>query len=246
MKLQNTRTGQFYFAEKRTFLLCVDRSIRASGPCNRREGRSRNRGYFAYAPGATGRLYAGYMAARYTVAMPEEIEVPTEHLHETLKEHAEEAPVRWIGKAALSSALIAVAAAIASLLAGHNANEAMLEQMQATDEWAFYQAKGIKSAVLETRLQLLEAMGKPVSDGDRQKLAGYDGGQRAIEDKGHELEAESRVHMQRHSVLARSVTIFQISIAMAAIAVLVRRRSLWFVSMGFGLAGTVFLVRGLV
>lgn len=177
--------------------------------------------------------------------MPEEIEVPTEHLQETLKEHAEEAPVRWIGKAALSSALVAVGAAIASLLAGHNANEAMLEQMQATDQWAFYQAKGIKSAVLETRLELLAAMNKPVTAEDRQKLTTYDEQQRAIEDKGHELEASSRVHMEKHSALARAVTIFQISIAMAAIAVLVRRRPLWFVSIGFGLAGTFFLVRGL-
>ncbi len=178
--------------------------------------------------------------------MPEEIEVPTEHLQETLKEHAEEQPVRWIGKAALSSALIAVAAAIAALLAGHDANEAMLEQMQATDQWAFYQAKGIKSAVLDSRIQLLEAMGKPVPDGDRQKLATYDAQQRAIEDSGHELERDSAKHMRQHSVLARSVTIFQIAIAMAAIAVLVRRRSLWFTSMAFGLAGAWFLMRGVL
>jgi Domain of unknown function (DUF4337) len=177
--------------------------------------------------------------------MPEEIEVPTEHLHETLKESAEEQPVRWIGKAALSSALVAVAAAIASLLAGHDANEAMLDQMQATDQWAFYQAKGIKAAVLESRLQLLDAMGKPAGDGDRQKLAAYDGEQRVIEERGHELEASSRRHLQRHGVLARAVTIFQIAIAMAAIAVLVRRRSLWFVSLGFGAAGAWFLVHGL-
>jgi DNA polymerase II large subunit len=177
--------------------------------------------------------------------MPEEIEVPTEHLHETLKEHAEEQPVRWIGKAALSAALVAVAAAIASLLAGHNANEAMLEQMQATDQWAFYQAKGIKAAVLETRFQLLEAMGKPVAAGEQQKLAAYDEQQHVIEEQGHELERSSQHHMQRHSVLARSVTIFQISIAMAAIAVLVRKRPLWFLSMAFGAAGAWFLVRGI-
>ncbi len=176
--------------------------------------------------------------------MPEEIEVPTEHLHETLKEHAEEQPVRWIGKAALSSALVAVAAAIASLLAGHHANEAMLEQMQATDQWAFYQAKGIKAAVLESRLELLDAMGKPAPASERQKLDAYDAQQRVIEDHGHELERSSRAHMERHNMLARAVTIFQIAIAMAAIAVLVRRRSLWFVSMAFGVAAAWFLARG--
>jgi hypothetical protein len=182
--------------------------------------------------------------------VPEEIEVPTEHLHETLKEKSEhgegERMLPWIGKAALSSALIAVTAAIGSLMAGHYANEAMLEQMQATDQWAFYQAKGIKSAVLETRLQLLEALGKPVAEADRTRLAGYEADQKKIEEKGHELEDESKLHMRRHTALARSVTIFQIAIAMAAIAVLVRRRQFWFVSLALSVGGGFFLVQGLV
>jgi hypothetical protein len=178
--------------------------------------------------------------------MADEIEVPTEHLHEKLKEEAEEAGgVRWIGWAALSSALIAVAAALASLLAGHAANEAMLEQLQATDQWAFYQAKGIKSSVLESKLELLAALGKPTNGDERAKVAGYEEERRKIEETGKELERESKRHMQRHNVLARSVTVFQIAIALAAIAVLVRRRSVWFLSMALGLIGTAFLIQGL-
>jgi len=191
--------------------------------------------------------------------MPEEIEVPTEQLHETMKEEAEhhhhhphhhkpagpEGAVTWIGKAALSSALIAVAAAIASLLAGHSANEAMLEQMQATDQWSYYQAKGIKAAVLESKLQLLDALGKPTAAEDRSKLSGYEDERRKIEEKGQELENSSRLHMVRHGVLARSVTVFQIAIAMAAIAVLVRRRSLWLLSVALGVVGGFFLAQGL-
>jgi hypothetical protein len=177
--------------------------------------------------------------------MPEEIEVPTEQLHEKMKEEAERG-VPWIGKAALSSALIAVAAAVASLLAGHAANEAILEEMQATDHWAFYQAKGIKSSVLETRLQLLDAMGKPAPEAERTHIATYDAEQKKIQDEAQELERSSKHHMDRHAVLARSVTVFQIAIAMAAIAVLVRRRSLWLLSVVLGIIGTAFLVQGVV
>jgi hypothetical protein len=182
--------------------------------------------------------------------MPEEIEVPTEQLHETLHERAEESEAtpqgRWIAQVAISSALIAVAAAIASLLAGHHANEAMLEQMQATDQWAFYQAKGIKSAVLDAKLALLAAMGKEALPEEHRKLSGYEGEQKKIEETGHELEASSRVHMERHNVLARAVTVYQIAIAMAAIAVLVRRRRLWFLSVALGLIGSGFLIQGIV
>jgi hypothetical protein len=178
--------------------------------------------------------------------MPEEIEVPTEHLHETLHEKAEEGGPPWIQGVALSAAILAVLAAIASLLAGHHANEAMLEQMQANDVWAFYQAKSIKSSVLDTRLQLLGALGKEVRAEEHDKLAGYEREAREIEEKGKELEGSSRGHMARHNVLARAVTVLQIAIALAAVAVLTRRRMVWYLSLALGVVGAGFTLQALL
>jgi uncharacterized protein DUF4337 len=172
--------------------------------------------------------------------MPEEIEVPTEHLHETIHERLEEESgpgARWITAVALTAAILAVLAAIASLLAGHHANEAMLEQIQASDSWAFYQAKSIKGSVLETRLELLAALGKPVPPADQKKLAGYESEGKQIEERGKELEGSSRNHMAHHNVLARAVTVLQIAIALAAVAVLTRRRQVWYLSLLLGLVG---------
>src|SRR4051794_23626880 len=98
--------------------------------------------------------------------MPEEIEVPTEHLHEKMEEEAHHGG-KWVAKVAVSSAILAVCAAISALLAGHHANEAMLEQMQATDQWAFYQAKGIKASVIQSKNEMLDALGKPPSADDK-------------------------------------------------------------------------------
>src|SRR5438094_608233 len=100
--------------------------------------------------------------------MPEEIEVPTEHLHEKMEEAAEESEHEgkeskhntWISRVAVSSALLAVAAAISALLAGHHANEAMFEEISASDRWAMYQAKGIKESQLGTKVVLLKALEK--------------------------------------------------------------------------------------
>src|SRR5438105_1387121 len=86
-------------------------------------------------------------------------EVPTEHLHEHI-EHEAHGGAPWIMGVALSSALIAALAAIASLLAGANANEAMVDQMKAADQWAYYQAKGVKANVLASKMELLTALGK--------------------------------------------------------------------------------------
>jgi Spy/CpxP family protein refolding chaperone len=183
--------------------------------------------------------------------MPEEIEVPTEHLHETLHEHAgghsEHAGAPpWTSAVALSAAILAVLAAVASLLAGHHANEAMLEQMQASDAWAFYQAKSIKASVLDTRLQLLAAMNKPGTDSDRQKLATYEDDGKKIEEQGKENEAASRKHMERHNGLARAVTVLQVAIALAAIAVLTRKRNVWFGALGLGAIGAVFIALSVI
>src|SRR5467141_4581849 len=84
----------------------------------------------------------------------EEAEVPLEHLHEEIHHHAEHTGEKWISWVALSTAILAVLAAIAGLLSGSHANEAMMSQIEAADQWAFYQAKGIKAAVLDAKMTL--------------------------------------------------------------------------------------------
>ena len=86
----------------------------------------------------------------------EEMEVPTEKLHETIEEEVEEAIEKKEKKGgmaiAISTALMAVFAAMASLLAGHHADEAVIEQIRASDKWAFFQAKGIKDEIYLSRI----------------------------------------------------------------------------------------------
>ena len=176
----------------------------------------------------------------------EEIEVPTEHLHEEIHHHAEHSKARWIMGVALSSALLAGLAAVCSLLAGHHANEAMIDQMKSSDQWAYYQAKGIKSAVISSKIELLEGEGKTVSAKDKEKVEQYRKDQEEITAKAKEHEADSAKHLASHVVYARGVTLFQIAIAIGAIAVLIHRKSFWLVSLGFGAVGLFFLVQGLL
>ena len=83
----------------------------------------------------------------------EEPEVPLEHLHEHVNESAKHTGEAWISWVALSTAILAVLAAIASLLSGEHANEAMMSQIEAADKWSYYQSKSIKAAVLERKLR---------------------------------------------------------------------------------------------
>ena len=170
----------------------------------------------------------------------EEAEVPLEGLHEEIHHSAEHGGEAWIMWVALSTAILAVLAAIAGLLSGMHANEAMMSQIESSDQWAYYQAKGIKAAVLDAKMSL----GGNATEEDRTKAERYQEEQKEIQEKATEKQNEAKSNFHQHEVFARSVTMFQIAIAIAAISALTKRRAFWFVSLVFGAAGCVFLALG--
>lgn len=180
--------------------------------------------------------------------MPE-IEVPTEHLHEAIHEeahkahgpgHEEHRPgAHWVSAVALSSALFAVLAAVAALLAGHHANEGVLEQIVASNRWSQYQSKSIKANVLQSKVDLLVEMEKKPKEEDAKRLHEYQAEMKEIREKAEESERSSEHHMRSHNLFARVVTVVQIAIALAAVAVLTRKRWLWAASLALGAVGLV-------
>jgi hypothetical protein len=172
----------------------------------------------------------------------EEAEVPLEHLHEEIHHHAEHSGAPWISWVALSTAILAVLAAITGLLSGSHANEAMMDQIRASDQWSYYQAKSIKASVLDAKMTLTDT----ATEKDKEKAAQYQEEQAEIKREAEEKEAGAKSHFHRHEIFARGVTLFQIAIAIAAISALTKRRTFWFVSLVFGLVGVVFLCQGLI
>jgi len=91
-------------------------------------------------------------------------EVPLEQTQEDLVHHAHGSSEKWVLGVALTAAFLAVLAAITSLIAEHHADEAMILQIQSSDQWNYYQAKGIKANLLDTKTEILSALGKPVDE----------------------------------------------------------------------------------
>jgi hypothetical protein len=168
----------------------------------------------------------------------EEAEVPLEHLHEQTHETAKHSGEKWISGVALSTAILAVLAAIASLLSGEHANEAMLNQIEASNQWSYYQAKSIKAAVLDAKMTFTGAS----DESDQSKRARYEKEQQEIRSEAEHKEAAAKSYFHKHEVFARGVTMFQIAIAIAAISALTKKRSFWLVSLVFGALGCAFLV----
>ena len=174
----------------------------------------------------------------------EDPEVPTEHLQEAINEHAAHGE-RWTLGVALSSAILASLAAVSSLNAGHHANEAMIAQIESANQWSYYQAKSIKESQLRSKMDLLEALGKPVAAMDLTKMSQYEDDKAKAQAKAEVLEHEARHFLRTHQVLARSVTLFQVAIAVGAISVLTKRRTFWLISLGFGAVGLGFALQSL-
>jgi Domain of unknown function (DUF4337) len=172
----------------------------------------------------------------------EEAEVPLENLHEEIHHRAEHGGERWISGVALSTAILAVLAAITGLLSGMHANEAMMSQIESSDQWGYYQAKSIKASVLDAKIALANSQ----NEADSQKRDRYEKEQEEIKTEAEHKTSEAKSHFHQHEVLARGVTMFQIAIAIAAISALTKKRRFWIVSMLFGIAGCVFLALGLL
>ena len=173
----------------------------------------------------------------------EEPEVPTEQLQEEIHHEASHRGERWTMGVALSCALLASLAAVASMSAGHYANEAMMSQIESANQWSYFQSKSIKEAQLKSKMEILEALNKSGQDADKTKAGEYARDKEGIQKKAEELSNEARHFLHKHHSHARSVTMFQIAIAIGAISVLTKRRMFWFVSLCFGVVGLALFLQ---
>ena len=163
--------------------------------------------------------------------MPEDPEVETEKLHEAIHEELEHEGGRFLRGIALTTAMLAALAAIAALKAGDTVNEALVLkteaarlQAEASDQWAYYQAKGIKAAVQDAARTSWLAIGREAPPSYEEARKKYGDEQVEIQKAAREKEAErdrksdEADHLlRRHHGFAGSVALFQVSIAPKAI-----------------------------
>jgi hypothetical protein len=117
-------------------------------------------------------------------------------------------------------------------------NEAMMNQIEASDQWSYYQAKSIKASLLDAKMSLAGTS----NESDQSKRERYEKEQEEIKSGAEHKEAAAKSNFHKHEVFAGGVTMFQIAIAIAAISALTRKRRFWIVSLLFGAAGCVFLI----
>jgi hypothetical protein len=179
--------------------------------------------------------------------------VDVEKLDEAIHEALEKEGGGFLKRIALTTAILAAFAAVAALRAGSTVNEALVLkteatqlQAQASDQWAYYQAKGVKAALQESMATAWEAAGKAVPPKFPEQVKRYAGEQveikkeaEAKERERDEKSAEAEALLRQHHHFANTVALFQVSIALGALAALTRIRALWWGSIILGMGGIV-------
>jgi hypothetical protein len=184
----------------------------------------------------------------------------SERAHEKAKEKGVHA--RWLKWLALSTALFAVLAAIASLKSSQLANESLLSmneatliQAQASDAWSYYQAKGNKQVTREAEVEVLtvshasqDLIANARAEADRYKSEQEDVQKEArkLEQEQKELVEKSRRDLEHHHRVVYAITMLQVTIGLSAIAALIEHRGVWFIALIGGLAGIGLLLSSLI
>ena len=169
------------------------------------------------------------------------------HDHEV--EHAIEHGARGMtGQLAVITAVLATIGALFSYMGGATQsdaalakNDAAIRKTEASDQWNFYQAKNARQAISEVALDLVPAERREVYAKNIEK---YKADKEPIMAKAKELEEEAKNFdeksehlMHQHHRWAEATTAIQVSIALAAIALLTRRRWLEWGTLGVAAVG---------
>ena len=164
---------------------------------------------------------------------------PHDHEIEHVAQHG--AKDSFAGRTAVITAVLATVGALFSYMGGAtqaNAglfkNNAAIKKTEASNQWNYYQAKSSKQNMAELALALVAEDKKPQY---LQEVDRYKSEKAEIKLSAEKLEAESTAwdrqsdaQMHQHHRWAQATTALQISIALAAIALLTRRK--W---LGYGM-----------
>jgi hypothetical protein len=176
---------------------------------------------------------------------------PHDHELEHAVQHGDKD--RFAGKIAVMTAVLATVGALFSYMggatqanAGLYKNNAAIRKTEASNQWNYFQAKSTKQALAEQARDLLADDRKPAYqarvDRYEKEKADIKASADRLEDEARQWDQQSEAQMHLHHRWAQATTALQISIALAAIALLTRRKWLeWGV---LGVAGVGMLMGG--
>lgn len=177
--------------------------------------------------------------------------MPENELQE-LREHAEEALHNpTLKPVSLTMAVLAVLVAVVTLLGHRTHTEQIIAQAKASDQWSYYQAKGVRRHNYEAFSELLvaltskneareeEARKKFLQQADR-----YRDEQKEIDKEARALEHEVMIAGRKANRFNLGEVFLEIALVVTSITLLTSNRGYWYMGMMFAALGVVVAATG--
>lgn len=166
---------------------------------------------------------------------------------------------RWLNYLAVTTVVLALGATLSTLRVGSFSNKSILRQTQASDQWAYYQAKSIKGYLYELqkdKLQLeMKLLGENTPNAVQEEFAKkvdfyakqgarYEKEKDDIQKEARDLEAQRDLAQLHAQAFGIAVILLQLAILVSSIAALMKKPAVWVIGLIMGSLGAVFFANG--
>jgi len=173
---------------------------------------------------------------------------------------AEEKKEKWMNYLAMTTVIFAVCATLSTFKGGGYGSKALLNQTNASDQWAFFQSKSIKSALTSNQKDNIELQKEmfSVQTNSKENLSKYDSKialyeseikrydeeKAAIKAKAEAFEKDRNDCQEHGGQFGLAVIFLQVTILLSSIAGLLKKKPVWYLSLGIGVVGLIFFMDG--
>ena len=173
---------------------------------------------------------------------------------------ADDKKEQWTTYMAITTVIIVVCATLSTFKGGGYSTRSLLYQTQASDQWAYYESKSLKSYIFEMQKDNLELQSQQNDklnvapevqakyqekiDSYLKKLEQYESEKKQITLSAKKLEADRDECKLHSSAFGIAVIFLQISILLSSISALAKKRYVWFLSLAVGLIGILYFADG--
>ena len=155
----------------------------------------------------------------------------------------------WTKYVSLTVVIIAVVGSIAALWSGKYGSRVQLSQALASDAWNLYQARSVKGHLLDVTTNLLARMANS-SDPEIQKMlksygkdvAKYSDGKEESQKIAQAYEEDRDAAEALGAKLGPSLPLFSVSIAMASMCLLTKKKPLWLIAIFLAAIASVMML----
>lgn len=161
----------------------------------------------------------------------------------------------WLNWLAITTIIMSASATLGSSKSAGFTSGAMMAQNKASDQWAYYQAKSIKQHSFELQKDILQVQlaQAPATTAAKfqTKLTEYDATierytkeRKEVKADAERFESERDKSLKNGKLFGTAIIYLQIGITLSALAALLKKKPVWWLSLVVGIAGMLYFFNG--